>query len=144
MPAAAPSRLARVALVVEDDTTLREAIAAALRDDDFTVLEAPTLVRARVCLARHEVGVVVLDLTLADGDGEPLIAEIDGMQRAPAVVIVSADGLRARRIAATYAVPHLVKPFDLAVACTSIGVAYDTEMRPRPRAVTGRRPRGSD
>lgn len=123
----------RVAAVVEDDTQLRAAIAGALRDEGFEVLEAPTLGRARFCLQQRKVGVVVLDLTLADGDGEPLLEEINAMPIAPAVVVLSADMVRATRLATMYSVPHLAKPFDLGVAATAIEVALERRMRPRRR-----------
>ena len=65
----------RTALVVEDDEAIRKTLAGLLEDDDFEVMTAATLVRARYILleSRHQVGVMVLDLGMPDGDGEALL-----------------------------------------------------------------------
>jgi DNA-binding NtrC family response regulator len=125
---------ARVALIVEDDDGLRRTVVGLLQDEGFEIETANTLSRARYILfeSRHPVGVVVLDLQLADGDGAPLLRELEAEGTAsPAVVITSAFANRAVPLAEEYAVAHVVKPFDVAVLAATVTVAFEQCMRPR-------------
>jgi DNA-binding response OmpR family regulator len=56
-------------LVVEDDTSLRLALADNLEDEGYAVTVAATVAEARKALATTRFEVVVLDLMLPDGDG---------------------------------------------------------------------------
>jgi ActR/RegA family two-component response regulator len=125
--------LPRAALVVEDDPVMREALAGYMRDEGFDVFTAPTLGRARHCLKSCAIGVVVLDLALADGDGEPLVGYVSHMAQPPAVVVVSAHGTRAAQIASQYSVPYVTKPFELDVVGATILVAHERRVRPHRR-----------
>lgn len=84
-------------LLVDDSTTVRMVIAAELREAGFRVTPVPTLDAARRALAqdgvRDAVDLIILDLTLPDGDGIELLREI---RRDPAysdlpVMILSGD-----------------------------------------------------
>jgi two-component system nitrogen regulation response regulator NtrX len=128
------SRLPKVALVVEDDAPISDSLRGLLEDEGFEVMTSSTLARARHILfaSSHPVGVLVLDLSLADGDGEALVEELHERGRlSPAVVILSAFADRAVPLAATYAIPHVVKPFDVAVVAATVVVAYERGMRPQ-------------
>lgn len=63
-------------LVVEDAPEYAQLITAALRADEHTVAAASTLVAAREQLRSAPPDVVILDLTLPDGDGLDLCQEI--------------------------------------------------------------------
>ena len=63
-------------LVVEDSPEYSQLVTAALRADDHTVSSAPTLAAARAQLRSSPPDVVILDLTLPDGDGLDLCQEI--------------------------------------------------------------------
>jgi DNA-binding response OmpR family regulator len=56
-------------LVVEDDASLRLALADNLEDEGYVVTVAATVAEARKALATTRFEVVVLDLMLPDGDG---------------------------------------------------------------------------
>lgn len=84
-------------LLVDDSTTVRMVIAAELREAGFRVTPVPTLDAARRALlqsrSRNRVDLVILDLSLPDGDGTDLLGE---MRRDPAyvnmpVMILSSD-----------------------------------------------------
>ena len=88
-------------LLVEDNATVREAVASEFRPDpDFEIVgEAASLSEARSVLAAADV--MVLDLGLPDGSGADLIRELrDATPKARAIVLTSAFGpaLRARAI----------------------------------------------
>jgi DNA-binding NtrC family response regulator len=98
-------------LLIEREPVLREALAEALREAGHHLVDVATIERAREVLALHAIDIVVLDLIMREGTSESLLAEI-----APdmTTVLTSADGTsRARETAGKYAVPFLLKPFDL-------------------------------
>ena len=128
-----PITLPRAALVVEDDMVIREALAGYMRDEGFDVFTAKAVKDARLCLQQHTVGVVVLNLGLDDGDGEPLVGYVSHLPDAPAVVVVSAHCKRAEQIAQQYSVPFVTKPFELDVLGATIVGAYERRVRPQRR-----------
>ncbi len=123
----------RSVLVVEDDPTLCRSLAELFEDEGFEVMTASNLRRARYVLfeSLHPVGVLLLDLQLADGDGETLLGELSAASRAPPTVVISALPARADHAAETYGLPRLSKPLDLALVVTSVTVAFDNDIRPR-------------
>jgi DNA-binding NarL/FixJ family response regulator len=84
-----PDREALRVLVVEDQPTIREAIAATLaREPGFTVHQAGSLIDARAKLSG--VDLAILDLGLPDGDGAELIQELKALNpQAQAIVLTS-------------------------------------------------------
>lgn len=127
----------RTALVVEDDPTIRQALAGLLEDDGFEVMSAATLERARYILfeSSHPVGVMVLDLGMPDGDGVELLRVVaQRAQPTVSVVLLSATPERVQKIANEYAVPFLTKPFDLNVVAATIGAAFENDVRPYCRS----------
>jgi DNA-binding response OmpR family regulator len=127
--------------MVEDDREIREGVAALLRDEGFEVCEAPSLGLARRFLATGRVGVVVLDLTLVDGDAEALIEEVGAIKNGPALVIFSANMARGDQLARLYGVPFLQKPIDFEMAHATISVALERRLRPTKRRASGLRRR---
>jgi DNA-binding response OmpR family regulator len=123
-------------LVVEDDPAMNGAIAGLLADEGLDVMVATTLSGARVFLARSptRVGVVVLDVSLADGDSDALLELLDEARgEVPSVILASASA-RVAKLAAAYGVPYLVKPFDLARLAATVHVALEHNLRPRRRS----------
>lgn len=102
-------------LVVEDDHTLREAIAEALRDDGYAV-EATDNGQAGLRVAqRWPPDLVILDLMMPRMTGEEFSAAVRQMDSLAAIPIIVVSASRATaevsaRLGATLA---LRKPFDL-------------------------------
>ncbi len=104
-------------LVVEDEIGLQVSLADLLRLDGHSVEVAASLAEARAVLARASIGLVLLDLSLPDGSGLDLLAEIDKEPLAPAVVVLTADvgvdsAVQAIRRGAS---DYLTKPFSNAM-----------------------------
>ena len=103
-------------LVVEDEVSIREGLAAAVRRLGLDPVLASGVREARAALAARPLACVLLDLRLDDGDGLELLREIKrGPKRALPVVIATAYGDGERTIAAMRdgAFDYLTKPFDL-------------------------------
>lgn len=126
----------RTALVVEDDETARTTLAGLLEDDGFEVMTASTITRARYVLfeSRHPVGVLVLDLSLTDGDGEALLDELYKNEgKSVPAMLLSADRRRAIRLADAYGIPFVTKPFDLHEVAATVAVSFENDVRPHLR-----------
>jgi DNA-binding response OmpR family regulator len=65
-----------VVLVVEDEPSIRLLCRINLELEGFDVLEAGSLSDARVAIADHDVGVVLLDLRIGNERGTDLIDEL--------------------------------------------------------------------
>ena len=131
----------RTALIVEDDEVMCRALAELLEDEGFEVMTSTTLERARYVLFRssHPVGVLLLDLSLPDGDGETLLGELSAANHAPPTVLISAFRNRVDDAAETFGLPRAPKPLDLSLVATSVTVAFDNDIRPHDPSGRGRR-----
>src|SRR5215470_6398784 len=115
--AAADADLATV-LIVDDSLTVRMDLSEAFAAAGFRTLPSATMSEARVLLAKHSVGVLVLDVLLPDGDGIELLREIrastDGDTAALPVLMLSSEAeVRARvRGLKTGADEYVGKPYD--------------------------------
>lgn len=117
-------------LVIEDDAVLARTIAAALDDEGYDARVVDGLAAARHEIARNAHAAVVLDLDLPDGAGELLLRDLARYDSPPAAVIVSAQDY-APRVASRWAVPHVMKPFDLDAVLVAVRVACDVRLVPR-------------
>ena len=68
--------MSRQVLVVDDSLTVRMDLSEAFQEAGFQVVQCGTAAEARRILAGGEVGLVVLDVLLPDGDGVELLEEI--------------------------------------------------------------------
>jgi DNA-binding NtrC family response regulator len=102
-------------LVVEDDESLRAALAALCAREGFTALEAPDVARARTLLAQSPIDAVLVDLTLADGSGLELLGDTQALGR-PEYVVVTGDATAETAVRALQrgALDYLTKPVDRA------------------------------
>jgi DNA-binding response OmpR family regulator len=111
---AEPVSGARV-LVVEDEPGIAEPFAAALRREGFSPRLARTAAEARAVLADPAArpDLVVLDLTLPDGDGRDLCRELRRSSDVP-IIMLTARGTEADRIVGLElgADDYVVKPFS--------------------------------
>lgn len=116
-------------LVVDDDADLAHTLALFLRSWSFAVDVASTLAQARDLIQEFEYKLVLLELSLPDGDGLDLLGEIRTGGQRDFVFIVSSNTSVALKVKAleSGADDYLIKPFDL------------DELLARIRAVTRRR-----
>lgn len=103
------------ALVIEDDDSIAEVFREHLKQDGFEVIRASTLKEARELLQRYVPLVILLDLTLPDGDGLDLLADLstDEKRKHIPVVIVTGRDKDGRVLCGHPALIDWVeKPFD--------------------------------
>ncbi len=107
-------------LIVEDTKTVSMLLSATLKREGFLVDVAETLQAARQLLARKEVSrikydLVLVDISLPDGDGSELLRELATSTWCNARYAVSADASRSARRQAldSGADKYITKPFDL-------------------------------
>ena len=102
-------------LLVEDDRMLADAIAAALRQDDWQVDSACDVAAARIALTDHPYAAVLLDLGLPLGSGlDVLQAMRERYDATPVLIITARDQLHDRiRGLDAGADDYLVKPFQI-------------------------------
>ena len=108
------SDVARV-LVVDDDRALLRAMRVGLAAKGHEVSVAASGSEGLAKVAGEAPGVVVLDLGLPDLDGLEVCRRIRGWSDVP-IVVLSADGLEARKVAALDlgADDYVIKPFGMA------------------------------
>lgn len=100
-------------LLVEDEPEMASAISAALRKYDMVVDHVSTLAEAAEAMNPSVHGAVLLDRQLPDGDGLSLIPLLRGKGVDAPVIVLTAHGELADRIAGldTGADDYLAKPF---------------------------------
>jgi two-component system response regulator RegX3 len=100
-------------LVVEDEASISEPLAAYLGREGFEAEVAPSLAEARAAFDRDEPDVVLLDVMLPDGDGRDLCREIRARSDA-AILMLTARGEEVDRIVGLElgADDYVVKPFS--------------------------------
>ena len=74
-------------LIVEDDASMRELLAAILKD--YTLYEATTFKEAVALLERYTVHITLLDIRLPDGDGMELLKRIKDKGESNEVIMIS-------------------------------------------------------
>src|SRR3954451_16738651 len=100
-------------LFVEDEVTIATAFSNTLRREGFEPELVRTLAEARAAVARRTPDLVLLDLTLPDGDGRDLCRELRDTSDVP-IIILTARGAESDRIVglAIGADDYVVKPFS--------------------------------
>jgi len=78
--------LSKKVLLVDDDRNTRLAISSGLRKEGFLVCEVEGLKKANNAIQKNRPDVVILDLSLPDGDGLDLIREIRKTDMLPVIV----------------------------------------------------------
>jgi DNA-binding response OmpR family regulator len=103
-------------LVIEDELSLQEIMAATLRKDGYVVETASTYAAAVEKLGAYSYDCVLLDITLPDGNGLDLLEDMKRKGSRVNVIITSArdsidDKIRGLELGAD---DYLAKPFHLA------------------------------
>jgi DNA-binding response OmpR family regulator len=83
-------RPARRVLIVEDDRAIYNACLVLLEHYEYEVMVAPTLAQARQCLSGNP-HLVLLDLSLPDGDGAQLLTNIRKAHPGTKVFVLTGD-----------------------------------------------------
>jgi two-component system KDP operon response regulator KdpE len=112
-------------LVVEDELHVARAIEAILERDGYRVETVGSVREARDRLAFRAPDIVLLDLMLPDGDGTDLLGPIRDQHPGLPVVVVSAVGDEARKVAALDggADDYVTKPFGAPELLARVRVA---------------------
>src|SRR5205807_438130 len=84
---AVSSGMQLLAVVIEDDASIRRVVRNALAEDFPRVTEASTASAGMDAVASLRPDIVILDLGLADGDGLPVCQEIRRWSRVPILVL---------------------------------------------------------
>jgi two-component system response regulator RegX3 len=106
------SRPKRTILLVEDETSIREPLAEALRSEGFDTEVAGTVGEA-LELARRDPDLVLLDVMLPDGSGFDVCRELRSRSRVP-IIMLTARGEEADRVVGLElgADVYVVKPYS--------------------------------
>jgi len=105
----------RAVLLVEDEPDIALVVRLCLDPGRFAIACAGTLAEARDLLARRPVpDLVILDLSLPDGDGLALCQEVKGAHPTLPVLVLTAlaEGAERQRAEAAGADRFLAKPFE--------------------------------
>lgn len=101
-------------LLVEDTSSLAMVYRTVLEKAGNDVISCGTISLARKAINENDFGVILLDLTLPDGDGLELMSDILQSESVARVIVITANGSINRAIEAMRegAFDFLVKPFD--------------------------------
>ncbi len=110
-----------VVLLVEDEESIAEPFARALEREGFAPVVAPTAAAARALFAQKRPSIVLLDLTLPDGDGRELCREWRRESQVP-IIMLTARGTETDRVVGLElgADDYVVKPFSAAEVAARI------------------------
>ena len=103
-------------LIVEDDTSLREIMSRALRNEGYIVETASNYLEGEDKIAGYSYDCIMLDIMLPDGNGLRLLEHIKSLGKADRVIIISAkdsieDKVEGLDLGAD---DYLAKPFYMA------------------------------
>ncbi len=100
-------------LLVEDEAEMATALSSALKRYDMVVDHAPTLAEAEEAISADVHAAVLLDRQLPDGDGLTLIPKLRARADGVPIIVLTARGELADRIAGldSGADDYLAKPF---------------------------------
>lgn len=103
-------------LIIEDDKTLSNGIALALKSNDLAFHQAFSVHEAKAVMDACEIHLFLLDINLPDGSGLDFLRELRGYSRKPVILLTANDtetdivtGLELG------ADDYITKPFSLAV-----------------------------
>jgi len=100
-------------LIVDDDADIRSLLAAQLEAEGYRILQAADCSEFERQFGAHDVDLVILDLTLPDGDGLALCRKLRAQSSTP-VIMLTARGDPGDRVAGLElgADDYVCKPFE--------------------------------
>jgi DNA-binding response OmpR family regulator len=110
-----------VVLLVEDEASIAEPFARALEREGYSTVVASTAAAARDLFTQRRPNIVLLDLTLPDGDGRELCREWRRESQVP-IIMLTARGTETDRVVGLElgADDYVVKPFSVAEVAARI------------------------
>jgi two-component system KDP operon response regulator KdpE len=113
-----------VVLLIEDEPQMRRFLRAALENEAYRLVEAPTAREGLAQVAGRNPDIILLDLGLPDGDGIDLTRRIREWAGTP-IVVISARGQERDKVAAldAGADDYLTKPFSVGELLARMRVA---------------------
>ncbi|UXY29473.1 response regulator transcription factor [Streptomyces sp. HUAS TT20] len=128
-------------LVVEDEPSIADVLAIALRYHRFEVMTAGTVREALALAERTRPDAALLDVMLPDGDGRALGRELRARQPELALVFLTARDSPAEMVGAlAFGDDYITKPFDIDVVVARIAAVL---RRTLPRALDPARAGGT-
>ncbi|MBR3772214.1 MAG: response regulator [Clostridium sp.] len=73
-------------VIVEDDKTLSNGVAIALKSNEYTIVQVHTLLEARK-LFIEDLDLVILDINLPDGNGLDFLREVREQSTLPIILL---------------------------------------------------------
>ncbi len=112
-------------LVIEDEPQMRRFLRPSLTGQGFRLLEAETAAEGLLAAQTRSPELILLDLTLPDGDGVELTRRVRTWSRVP-IIVISARGRDADKVEAldAGADDYLTKPFGVVELLARIRVAF--------------------
>ncbi len=121
-------------LIVEDEPQLRRFIRASLTSHGYRLLEGASIADAELLARTHHPDLILLDLTLPDGDGIDFTKALRKTENCP-IIVISARGREDDKVAAldAGADDYLTKPFGVSELLARMRVAMRHREGGRPR-----------
>jgi DNA-binding response OmpR family regulator len=109
--------------VVDDDEGIRSLLVAILEHAGLRCLVATDWAGAQEVLANEPIDVVLLDLSVLEGDPLAVVGAVRAVERAPDVVVVTGrrDPELRERVLAAGASAYVTKPFQAATLRDAVG-----------------------
>jgi len=123
----------RKILVVEDESSIAEPLAAALEREGFGTVVASTAAEALEAFRNRSPDLVLLDVMLPDGDGRDVLRQIRSSSRIP-VIMLTARGEEMDRVIGLElgADDYVAKPFSAAELVARIRAVLRRTAAPAP------------
>jgi two-component system, OmpR family, response regulator RegX3 len=123
----------RKILVVEDESSIAEPLAAALEREGFGAIVAPSAADALEAFRNRSPDLILLDVMLPDGDGRDVLRQIRSSSRTP-VIMLTARGEEMDRVIGLElgADDYVAKPFSAAELVARIRAVLRRTASPAP------------
>ncbi|AOY77782.1 response regulator transcription factor [Clostridium formicaceticum] len=110
-------------LIIEDDESIREILAFALRKESFIVYEASTGQEGYETIKNNPIDLILLDLMLPDISGFDICRKISTEYKTPIIMLTAKDDMLDKLLGLEIgADDYITKPFDVREVITRIKV----------------------